>query len=150
MGVRLGFLNCRSVRLSVTCIDFSIWYPHFLDVAFKSFQNVSTLNLNIFILLQEDTTETEVIKQEEAAPTTDPDYWEKLLRHHYEQEQENQAKSLGKGKRVRKQVNYYTDGIAIARPEEEGTLLLSLSFIIYLSCSCWLERHSESTSVVTC
>ena len=34
----------------------------------------------------------------------DVDYWEKLLRHHYEQEQENLAKNLGKGKRVRKQV----------------------------------------------
>lgn len=36
----------------------------------------------------------------------DPDYWEKLLRHHYEQQQEDLARNLGKGKRVRKQVNY--------------------------------------------
>uniref|UniRef100_A0A670ZN89 CHD subfamily II SANT-like domain-containing protein n=1 Tax=Pseudonaja textilis TaxID=8673 RepID=A0A670ZN89_PSETE len=34
------------------------------------------------------------------------DYWEKLLRHHYEQQQEDLARNLGKGKRVRKQVNY--------------------------------------------
>ena len=38
----------------------------------------------------------------------DPDYWEKLLRHHYEQQQEDVARQLGKGKRVRKQVNYYS------------------------------------------
>jgi chromodomain-helicase-DNA-binding protein 4 len=45
-----------------------------------------------------------VIKQE--AENTDPAYWEKLLRHHYEQQQEDIARTLGKGKRVRKQVNY--------------------------------------------
>ena len=95
-----------------------------LSINVRGFQASLVLHLVEFSF-QEDTTETEVIKQEEAAPTTDPDYWEKLLRHHYEQEQENQAKSLGKGKRVRKQVNYYTDGIAIARPEEEG----SFSFV---------------------
>uniref|UniRef100_A0A8B9H9Q0 Chromodomain helicase DNA binding protein 3 n=1 Tax=Astyanax mexicanus TaxID=7994 RepID=A0A8B9H9Q0_ASTMX len=44
-----------------------------------------------------------IIKQEE---NVDPDYWEKLLRHHYEQQQEDLARNLGKGKRVRKQVNY--------------------------------------------
>ncbi|XP_046707759.1 chromodomain-helicase-DNA-binding protein 3 isoform X1 [Silurus meridionalis] len=47
--------------------------------------------------------EREIIKQEE---NVDPDYWEKLLRHHYEQQQEDLARNLGKGKRVRKQVNY--------------------------------------------
>ncbi|KAG9337690.1 hypothetical protein JZ751_028340, partial [Albula glossodonta] len=31
---------------------------------------------------------------------------EKLLRHHYEQQQEDLARNLGKGKRIRKQVNY--------------------------------------------
>lgn len=36
----------------------------------------------------------------------DPDYWEKLLRHHYEQQQEDLASKLGKGKRNRKPVNY--------------------------------------------
>lgn len=46
----------------------------------------------------------EVLKQE--AEHADPAYWEKLLRHHYEQQQEDLARSLGKGKRVRKQVNY--------------------------------------------
>ena len=37
----------------------------------------------------------------------DPNYWEKLLRHHWEQQQEEIASTLGKGKRIRKQVNYY-------------------------------------------
>lgn len=45
-----------------------------------------------------------MIKQE--LEPSDPAYWEKLLRHHYEQQQEDLARTLGKGKRVRKQVNY--------------------------------------------
>ena len=57
-----------------------------------------------FALLQEEEPETEVLKQE--AEHADPAYWEKLLRHHYEQQQEDLARTLGKGKRVRKQVNY--------------------------------------------
>ena len=48
--------------------------------------------------------EVEVIQQE--AETTDPAYWEKLLRHHFEQHQEDVGKSMGKGKRVRRTVNY--------------------------------------------
>ncbi|XP_061664095.1 chromodomain-helicase-DNA-binding protein 3 isoform X2 [Syngnathoides biaculeatus] len=50
-----------------------------------------------------DELEREIIKQEE---NVDPDYWEKLLRHHYEQQQEDLASKLGKGKRNRKPVNY--------------------------------------------
>lgn len=53
--------------------------------------------------LQIEEIEREIIKQEE---NVDPDYWEKLLRHHYEQQQEDLARNLGKGKRIRKQVNY--------------------------------------------
>ncbi|CAL9704613.1 unnamed protein product [Knipowitschia caucasica] len=52
---------------------------------------------------EEEEIEREIIKQEE---NVDPDYWEKLLRHHYEQQQEDLARNLGKGKRIRKQVNY--------------------------------------------
>jgi chromodomain-helicase-DNA-binding protein 4 len=52
--------------------------------------------------------EIEILKQE--ADNTDPAYWEKLLRHHYEQQQEDIARSMGKGKRVRKQVNYGDGG----------------------------------------
>ena len=50
----------------------------------------------------EEEEDLEVIKQE--ADNTDPQYWEKLLRHHYEQQQEDVGRTLGKGKRVRKQV----------------------------------------------
>lgn len=53
--------------------------------------------------------ETEVIKEE--VQETDPDYWEKLLRHHFEQDQEVERGKLGKGKRVRKQVNYASENI---------------------------------------
>ena len=48
--------------------------------------------------------EVEILKEE--ADTADPAYWEKLLRHHYEQHQENVSQSMGKGKRVRRAVNY--------------------------------------------
>lgn len=58
---------------------------------------------SIFIVFdQEEEMGTEVIKQE--AENTDPAYWVKLLRHHYEQQQEDISRSLGKGKRIRKQV----------------------------------------------
>ena len=50
--------------------------------------------------------EVEILKEE--AENTDPAYWEKLLRHHYEQHQEDVARSMGKGKRIRKQVDSYT------------------------------------------
>lgn len=55
-------------------------------------------------LTSQDEPETEILKQE--AEHADPAYWEKLLRHHYEQQQEDLARTLGKGKRIRKQVNY--------------------------------------------
>lgn len=64
------------------------------------------------LTLQEEV-EREIIKQEE---NVDPDYWEKLLRHHYEQQQEDLARNLGKGKRIRKQVNYND-----ASQEDQGT-----------------------------
>merc|ERR1712045_291329 len=48
--------------------------------------------------------DVEVITQE--AETTDPAYWEKLLRHHYEQHQETVQSVMGKGKRVRRTVNH--------------------------------------------
>ncbi|XP_014665396.1 PREDICTED: chromodomain-helicase-DNA-binding protein 5-like [Priapulus caudatus] len=53
----------------------------------------------------EEEVEKEVLKQE--SESADPQYWEKLLRHHYEQAQEEEGKKLGKGKRERKKVNYY-------------------------------------------
>ncbi len=54
---------------------------------------------------EEEEIEAEILK-EDSAEATDPLYWEKLLRHHYEQHQEDTVKLLGKGKRNRKPVNY--------------------------------------------
>lgn len=61
--------------------------------------------------------EVEVLKEE--ADNTDPAYWEKLLRHHYEQHQEDVTRSMGKGKRIRKQVNY-GDGEVPSRGEDSA------------------------------
>uniref|UniRef100_A0A915EBV8 CHD subfamily II SANT-like domain-containing protein n=1 Tax=Ditylenchus dipsaci TaxID=166011 RepID=A0A915EBV8_9BILA len=58
---------------------------------------------------EEPEDETEVIK--EATEEADPDYWEKLLRHHYEQDVETKQQNFGKGKRIRKQVNYASENM---------------------------------------
>lgn len=68
---------------------------------------LSSFKVASYTVKNKDEPDVEVLKQE--ADAIDADYWEKLLRHHYEQEQEYIASTLGKGKRVRKQVNY-TDG----------------------------------------
>jgi chromodomain-helicase-DNA-binding protein 4 len=65
---------------------------------------------------EEEEDDTEIIKQE--SENNDPAYWIKLLRHHYEQHQEDVSRSLGKGKRVRKQVNY-TDGAMVSNDQRE-------------------------------
>ncbi|XP_055856577.1 chromodomain-helicase-DNA-binding protein Mi-2 homolog isoform X2 [Episyrphus balteatus] len=62
--------------------------------------------------------ETEIIKQD--AENSDPAYWVKLLRHHYEQHQEDVSRTLGKGKRVRKQVNYTDGGVVAAEPRDDN------------------------------
>ncbi|CAH1990110.1 unnamed protein product [Acanthoscelides obtectus] len=72
----------------------------------------------------EEEVDTEIIKQE--AENTDPAYWIKLLRHHYEQQQEDIARTLGKGKRVRKQVNY-NDGGMTTESREDTTWQENLS-----------------------
>jgi len=57
------------------------------------------------------TKEAEEVEEEpKAEEPQDPLYWEKLLGHHYIQHQENIQRTLGKGKRVRKQVNYSAAG----------------------------------------
>lgn len=76
------------------------------------------------LLNEEEEVEREVIKQEESV---DPDYWEKLLRHHYEQQQEDLARNLGKGKRTRKPVNY-NDGSQEERGIRQGTEQYSVSY----------------------
>lgn len=67
---------------------------------------LSSFKVANYTVKDKDEPDVEVLKQEEVIDNT---YWEKLLRHHYEQEQEYIASTLGKGKRVRKQVNY-SDG----------------------------------------
>lgn len=66
---------------------------------------------------EDDDVEREILVKEE---NSDPAYWVKLLRHHYEQHQEDVARSLGKGKRLRKQVNYTDNGIVAAEPRDDN------------------------------
>ncbi|KAK8383263.1 hypothetical protein O3P69_011625 [Scylla paramamosain] len=70
---------------------------------------------------EEEMEDVEVLKQE--ADNTDSQYWERLLRHHFEQQQEDLARTLGKGKRVRKQVNYNdaADGREDLTWQEQGS-----------------------------
>ncbi|XP_027201651.2 chromodomain-helicase-DNA-binding protein 4-like isoform X2 [Dermatophagoides pteronyssinus] len=56
--------------------------------------------------VEEELEEVVSSKQSKDEAQNDPHYWEKLLGAHYLQYQENITRSLGKGKRVRKQVNY--------------------------------------------
>jgi len=53
--------------------------------------------------------EREVIKEQ--MDKDDPQYWEKLLKAHYDQHQAEEAQTMGKGKRVRKQVRYYEQNV---------------------------------------
>lgn len=57
----------------------------------------------------EEEADTEIIKQE--AENTDPAYWIKLLRHHYEQQQEDIARTLGKGKFALMYKNIFSNNI---------------------------------------
>ena len=59
------------------------------------------------------------IKVQETETPEDPSFWEKLLRHHYEQQKELEAAKLGKGKRIRKQINYM-DSMATDLSELKG------------------------------
>merc|ERR1712037_1034778 len=64
----------------------------------------------------EDEDVKEVPKEPKEAPKVNGEK-EKLLRHHYEQAQEDVARSMGKGKRVRKQVNYGDGGEVTTRED---------------------------------
>lgn len=66
---------------------------------------------------EDDGVEREIIKQDD---NSDPAYWVKLLRHHYEQHQEDVSRTLGKGKRLRKQVNYTDNGIVTTEPRDDN------------------------------
>lgn len=58
----------------------------------------------------EENSQPDTSKDEENQASQDPVYWERLLRHHFEQHQEDLSRSLGKGKRLRRRVNYIMDG----------------------------------------
>lgn len=77
---------------------------------------LSSFKVASYSTKEEEEEETEIIKQD--SENSDPAYWVKLLRHHFEQHQEDVSRSLGKGKRVRKQVNY-TDGGVVANESRE-------------------------------
>uniref|UniRef100_A0A8C1LLQ0 Chromodomain helicase DNA binding protein 4 n=1 Tax=Cyprinus carpio TaxID=7962 RepID=A0A8C1LLQ0_CYPCA len=88
---------------------------------------------------EEEDVDREIIKQEESV---DPDYWEKLLRHHYEQQQEDLARHLGKGKRPRKPVNY-NDCSQEDRGSRRGlSNILPLSFVF----PDWQDDQSDNQS----
>uniref|UniRef100_A0A8D8WT53 Chromodomain-helicase-DNA-binding protein Mi-2 homolog n=1 Tax=Cacopsylla melanoneura TaxID=428564 RepID=A0A8D8WT53_9HEMI len=80
---------------------------------------LSSFKVASYVTKDEDEEEqpenTEIIKQE--AENQEPAYWVKLLRHHYEQHQEDVGRTLGKGKRVRKQVNYNDGGVVDTRED---------------------------------
>lgn len=68
---------------------------------------LSSFKVASYVTKEQDEEEIEMeVLKEDSAESTDPLFWEKLLRHHYEQHQEDHLRSLGKGKRTRKPVNY--------------------------------------------
>ncbi len=86
-------------------------------------------------------------KVEETEQPGDPDFWEKLLRHHYEQQRELEAAKLGKGKRVRKQVNYH-DGMSADLSELKGGVLGRLHYRLtntLCTCTCSAPHSSKLT-----
>uniref|UniRef100_A0A8C5JHY1 Chromodomain helicase DNA binding protein 5 n=1 Tax=Junco hyemalis TaxID=40217 RepID=A0A8C5JHY1_JUNHY len=96
---------------------------------------LSSFKVAQYVVREEDgeEVEREIIKQEE---NVDPDYWEKLLRHHYEQQQEDLARNLGKGKRIRKQVNYNDTS-----QEDQGTATGA-----WLLTGLWQDELSDNQS----
>jgi hypothetical protein len=102
--VRLALVKITHVDLIDVCSKICALQIFFCLMRVRKFD----FKLRNWIVLtvcvwQEEEVGTEVIKQE--AENTDPAYWVKLLRHHYEQQQEDISRTLGKGKRVRKQVS---------------------------------------------
>lgn len=80
---------------------------------------LSSFKVASYSTKEEEEEETEIIKQD--SENQDPAYWVKLLRHHYEQHQEDVGRTLGKGKRVRKQVNYTDGGVVTNESREDST-----------------------------
>ncbi|CAH3171557.1 unnamed protein product [Porites evermanni] len=82
---------------------------------------LASFKVATYVVKQKDD-DVEVLKQD--AEKADPDYWEKLLRHHYEQFPGDEARHLGKGKRIRKQVSYVDGGV---EDQEESAWTNNLS-----------------------
>ncbi len=68
---------------------------------------LSSFKVASYVTKEQDEEEIEMeVLKEDSTESNDPLFWEKLLRHHYEQHQEDHLRTLGKGKRNRKPVNY--------------------------------------------
>uniref|UniRef100_A0AAY4EVX8 DNA helicase n=1 Tax=Denticeps clupeoides TaxID=299321 RepID=A0AAY4EVX8_9TELE len=110
---------------------------------------LSSFKVAQYVVREEDGEEEvqrEIIKQEE---NVDPDYWEKLLRHHYEQQQEDLARNLGKGKRIRKQVNYNDTSQEDQGRAPPSHLASSAWCVLFFSLICdseWQDDLSDNQS----
>ena len=82
-----------------------------LDDYFSTFKVASYSVKKVEEVKEEEVKEQEKEIISDDFALDDPSYWEKLLRHHYEQHQEGEYAKMGKGKRIRKAVNYYTEGL---------------------------------------
>merc|ERR1712045_192057 len=82
--------------------------------------------------------DVEVITQE--AETTDPAYWEKLLRHHYEQHQETVQSVMGKGKRVRRTVIMVNVLEAIMMTDLGKTVICQINTIPTFQCHLMITK----------
>ncbi|KAH7694552.1 CHromoDomain protein family member, partial [Aphelenchoides avenae] len=93
-----------------------IWNDEAVDTEHRSNEYLTSFKFAQYVTRvaeeeEDEPEEREVIKDEIREP--DPDFWdEKILRHHYEQEQETEAQKLGKDKRVRKQQTWQQDNQA--------------------------------------
>lgn len=68
----------------------------------------------------EEEVEREVLVQDEKQ--SNAEYWENLLRHHYEHDKEEEQSLLGKGKRVRKQVQYLNLGVEESKEDVDAEI----------------------------
>lgn len=92
--------------------------------------------------------------QQQDAETADPDYWEKLLRHHYEQFQEDEARHLGKGKRIRKQVTswgfwkYFFNLLWWHSDLMVGFKLVQGRYVVFFGQDTWFAQYLSSSCCI--
>jgi chromodomain-helicase-DNA-binding protein 4 len=86
---------------------------------------LSSFKVASYVIRSKDEVDDREILKDEVADT-DSDYWEKLLRHHWEQQQEIIEGTLGKGKRARKQINYFVE----EEYQQEAGLPIFLSLLL--------------------